>query len=193
MFSDNEDLETGKRPDSTVPETLNSSDTSGTCTGKTVANNENKGVTVNTEKTTKETLAKTGETHISVVNNTQSKEPTSPKKPSVNTEKTGDIESSEPECTSFKQDLDNSTTKDIVSAENSIVNAENNIANLEKQTIDNEINKQNETGAPVTTENNVDKELSIPNHVNTVNTTETDKEVTTATNKSPNINDLSIQ
>ena len=71
---------------------------------------------------------------------------------------------------------------------------ENNITDLENKLLTTGINKQTQIEAPVNAENNVDMEPSILDNVNIVNiNTETDNEVTTETNKSPNINNLPIQ
>ena len=139
------------------------------------------------------TPAKSGEPLVSADNNTPSKEATSTNASSVNTEKTGENKASKTECTILECGLDNTITTYTVNAENSIVNAENNVASPEKKTIDNEINKERNTEASITTENIINKELStIPNDVNTVNITEADKEITSVTNNS-NMNDLLIK
>ena len=177
LFSDNEDLETEK----------NSSETLSTHTGKTLVNTENKSIMVNTEKTTIDTPGKSEETHASTENSTPSKEASSTNEPSVNSEKTGEKEATETERTPLECGMDNSITTDTV-------NVENNITDLENKIIDNGINKQTQIEAPVNAENNVDMEPSILDNVNIVNiNTETDNEVTTETNKSPNINNLPIQ
>ena len=95
------------------------------CTDKNMSHKENKGVIVNTEKPT----TKTPVTPVSAVNDTPSKEPTSPDISSLNTEKTGEIKPREPAGTSIEQDLDNTTITDSISAENGAVNTENNTAN----------------------------------------------------------------
>ena len=186
LFSDNEELETGKLMNNTSPKTLNSSDTH---TDKGMPHEDNKGVVVDTVKPTTETPV----TSESAANDTPSKEPTSTDILPINTEKTGEVIRIEPACTPIEQDSDNTTNIDSVSAENSAVNTENKTANSEKQTIDNEINRQDETGAPVTTDNDIDTEVPTSNRVNTLNMTETDHEDSMATNKTPNGNDLPIQ
>ena len=143
-----------------------------------MSRNENKGVIVNTVKPNNETLV----TSESAANDTPLKEPTSTDICPVNTEKTGEVIWIEPAHTSIEQDSDNTTNKESVNAVNGAVNTENNAANSEKQTIDNETNRQDETGAPVTTENDVDMEVPTSNHINTVNMTETDHEDSMATN-----------
>ena len=108
-------------------------------------------------------------------------------RPSVNTEKKGENEPTETKSTSQEWSQNNSTMKHTV-------NAENSVTDLENKTTDNEIDIQNQRNAPVTAENSVELGLSIPENVNTENiNTETDKEVITETNKSPDINDIPIQ
>ena len=58
---------------------------------------------------------------------------------------------------------------------------------------DNESNKQDGAGAPVTTENDISTEEPMSNHVNTVNATETDHEDSTATYQKSNGDNLTIQ
>ena len=186
LFSDNEELETGKLMNNTGPETLTSSDTH---TDKDMSRNENKGDVVNTVKPNNETLV----TSERAANDTPSKEPTSTDVCPINTEKTGEVIRIEPASTPIEQDSDNTTNKDSVIAENSAVNTENSAANLEEQTIDNKTKRQVETLAPVTTENDVDTKVPTSNHINTVNMTETDHEDSTATNQIPNGDDLAIQ
>ena len=154
-----------------------------------MSHNENKGIIVNTVKPNN----KTPMTSESAANDTPSKEPTSTDLSPINTEKTGEVIQIEPASAPIEQDSDNTTNKDSVSAENGAVNTENDAANSEKEPNDNETNRQDEAGAPVTTENDISTEEPMSNHVNTVNMTEIDHEDSTATNQIPNGDDLTIQ
>ena len=156
---------------------------------KDMSPNENKGIVINTEKPKNETLMLSENT----ANNMPSKGPNSTDLSSVNTEKTGEVTQIEPAPTLIEQDSDNTINKDSVSAENGAVNTENKAANSEKDLNDNESNEQDGVGALVTTENDISAEEPMPNHVNTVNVTETDHEDSTATYQKPNEDDLTIQ
>ena len=80
LSSYNEELETGKLTNNIGPEALNSSDAIDTCTDKGMSHEENKGVVVNTVKSS----TKTPVTSDSAVNDTPSKEPTSTDIPPIN-------------------------------------------------------------------------------------------------------------
>ena len=151
--------------------------------------NENKGIVVTTEKPKNKTSMLSENT----ANDIPSKGPDSTDLSSVNTEKTGEVTQIEPASILIEQDSDNTINKDSVSAENGAVNTENEAANSEKDPNDNESNKQDGAGAPVTTENDISMEEPTSNHVNTVNTTETDCEDSIATYQKPNRDNLTIR
>ena len=186
LFSDNEELETEKLTKNMSPKKSTLTDT---CTDKDMFPNENKGIIINTEKPKNETPMLSENT----ANDMPSKGPNSTDLSSVNTEKTGVVTQIEPASTLIEQDSDNTINKDSVSAENVAVNTENEVVNLEKDPNDNESNKQDGAGAPVTTENDISAEEPTSNHVNTVNATETDHEDSTATYQKPNEDNLKIQ
>ena len=186
LFSDNEELETEKLMKNMSPKKSTLTDT---CMDKDTSPNENKGIVVNTEKPKNETSMLSENT----ANNMPSKGPNSTDLNSVNTEKAGEVTQIEPASILIEQDSDNTINKDSVSAENGAVNTENKVANSERDPKDNESNKQDGEGALVTTENDISAEEPTSNHVNTVNTTETDHEDSTATYQKPNGDNLKIQ
>ena len=186
LFSDNEELETVILTKNIGPEKLTLTDMH---MDKDMSRNKNKGIVVNTVIPNNETPI----TSESAANDTPSKGPTSTDLSPINTEKTGEVIQIEPASTPIEQDSDNTTNKDSVSAENGAVNTKNDAANSQKEPNDNETNRQDEAGAPVTTENDISAEEPTSNHVNTVNMTETDHEDSMATNQIPNRDDLTIQ
>ena len=186
LFSDNEELETEKLTKNMSPKKSTLTDT---CTNKDTSLNENKGTVVNTEKPENETSMLSENT----ANDMLSKGPNSTDLRSVNTEKAGEVTQIEPASILVELDSDNTTNKDNVSAENGIVNTENGVANSERDPNDNESNKQDGEGVLVTTENDTSTEKTTSNHINTVNTTETDHIDSTATYQKPNRDNLKIQ
>ena len=186
LFTDNEELETEKLTKNMSPKKSTLTDT---CMDKDTSLNENKGTVVNTEKSENETAMLSENT----ANDMPSKGPSSTELRSVNTEKTGEVIQTEPASILIEHDSDNTTNKNNVSAENDAVNTENGATNSEIDPNDNKSNKQDGEGALVTTENDTSVEKPTSNHVNTVNTSETDHKNSTATDQKPNRDIMKIQ
>ena len=159
------------------------------CMDKDTSFKENKGTTVNTEKS----VNKTTMLLENITNDMPLKEPSPTESPSVNTEKTGNDIHTEPASILTEQDSDNTTNKDNVSAENNAVNTENGATNSEIDSNDNKLSKQDGNEAFVTTENDNITEKPASNNINTMNTNETDHKDNTSTDQIPNRTILKTQ
>ena len=179
LFSDNEELEAKIVTENMSPKKPTSTEM---CMDKDTSLKGNKGSAVNTEKS----VNKTTMLSENIAKDMPSKEPNPTEPPSVNTEKTGNNIQTEPASTHSEQDLDNTTNKENVSAENDAVNIENRATNLEIDYKDNKLSKQDGNEALVTTKNDNIAENLMPNNVNTMNTNETDHKDNTSTNQIPN-------